>query len=228
VTTSSEVTVYNLALNAVGTRDNVSSPTENSREAEVCRLWYTSVRDQILASAPWPEATDIRYLSLITSADADGDEQWAYEDPRPGYSYVYALPTDCLRPQYLTSWERFLITSYGNNRRALHSNSYQAILAYTKRLEPVALWGAELQMAIVYGLAAHICMPLSGKPSRARMLVQSANDLVLAARESAANMSDEVHDTLPEWIRARGFSDGGSRSRFAYPYGALLGLPNVN
>ena len=60
-----EVGVYNLALNAIGERSNVSSPTENSRRAEVCRLWYESVRNHILGAAPWPEATSMDYLALL-------------------------------------------------------------------------------------------------------------------------------------------------------------------
>ncbi len=220
---SSEVQVYNLALNAVGTRSNISLPTENSREAEVCRLWYSPVRDQLLSAAAWPEATEIRYLALLAEADADGDGTWALDDPRPGYQYVYALPSDFLRAQYLNDFSRFLVTAYSDNRRALHTNSYQAMFAYTKRLDVPALWGAELGMAIVYALAAHIAMPLTGKPSRAKMLEGKANDMILAARESAANMSQEIYESVPDWITARGGSFA-TTERFFQPYGSLLSV----
>lgn len=228
MTISSEVAVYNLALNAVGARSNISSPSENSREAEVCALWFSPVRDQILAATRWPEATEVRYLALLTEADADDDGTWAYDDPRPGYSYVYSAPSDMLHPLYMTDWGRFALTAYSSNRKAIHTNTPQAILAYTKRLEAIAQWGPELQMAIVYGLAAHICMPLTGKPSRAKMLATNANNILISARENAANMSDEVHESLPDWITARGFSDASTKSRYFYPYGSLLSLPNVN
>ena len=81
-------------------------------------------------------------------------------------------------------------------------------------------------MAIVYALAAHIVMPLTGKTSRARTLIQQANDLILAARETAANTSNEVFDTLPDWIRARGYG-GNSAERYFYPTGNLLTVTNV-
>lgn len=220
---SSEVGVYNLALNAVGTRSNISSPSENSREAEVCRLWYSSVRDQVLASAPWPEATEIRYLAELARAS---DGEWSYDDPRPGYSYVYSAPSDMLRPMYLTDFSRFLLTGYSDNRKAIHTNTAQAALVYTKRLETISLWNAELQMAIVYALAAHICMPLSGKPSRSRSLLQQANGLIMAARESAANTSDEVYEWVPDWIAARGYNFPAG-TKYFHPYGSLLSLPNV-
>jgi hypothetical protein len=227
VTISNEVQIYNLALNAVGARSNISSPSESSREAEVCRLWFEPVRDQILAAAPWPEATETRYLTQLAEADADGDGEWAYDDPRPGYSYVYSLPSDMIQPLYLTDFSRFFITGYSGNRRVLHTQGATPILIYTKRLENIALWGPQLQMAIVYGLAAHICMPLSGKPSRARMLAQQANDLIWQARETAANMSNEHFDPVPDWISARGYNFS-SNTRYVHPLGSTLSLSNVN
>lgn len=226
MTISSEVAIYNLALNAVGARSNISSPSEASREAEVCGLWYSPVRDQILEAAVWPEATEVQYLSLLREADEDGDGTWAFDDPKPGYSYVYGLPTDLLRPQYMTDGSKFLFTGYSDNRRALHSNTAAAILVYTKRLETISLWSPTLQMAIVYGLAAHICMPLTGKPSRSKVLAGQANDLIWQARELAANSSNETQEHIPDWIAARGYASGATLT-YSYPVGSLLSLPNV-
>ena len=220
---SSEVQVYNLALNAVGERSNISAPTEQSRPAEVCRLWYSPVRDQILAAAPWPEATKIAYPALL--AEQDDDDAWLETEPRLGYQYVYAMPSDALRPRYMSDFSRFLVANYGG-QRALHSNTEDAILAYTSRLENIALWDAELQMAIVYGLAANICMPLSGKPSRAKMLADKANELIMHARVSAANASNESYESVPDWIAARGFNFSTSQ-RYFHPYGNMLSLTNV-
>lgn len=216
---SSEVQVYNLALNAVGARSNISSPTEQSRDAEVCRLWYSPVRDQVLSAAPWPEATKIAYPALL--ATQDDEDAWLETEPRTGYAYVYAMPSDALRPRYMSDFSQFLFTSY-NGQRALHSNTPSAILAYTSRLENVALWDSGLQMAIVYALAANICMPLSGKTSRAKVLAEKANDLILSARVAAANSNNESYESIPDWITARGFNHTVS-TRYFHPYGSLLG-----
>lgn len=220
---SSEVQVYNLALNAVGERSNISLPTEQSRPAEVCRLWYSAVRDQVLAAAPWPEATKIAYLALL--AEQDDDATWLETEPRTGYQYVYALPSDMLRPRYMSDFSRFLFSSY-NGQRAVHSNTQSAILAYTSRLENVALWDSALQMAIVYGLAANICMPLSGKPARAQALANRANELITTARVDAANSNNEHYESIPDWIAARGFNSTSS-PRYFFPYGSTLALTNV-
>lgn len=217
---SSEVQVYNLALNAVGERSNISSPTEQSRPAEVCHLWYSPVRDQILSAAPWPEATKIAYPALL--AQADDDDTWLETEPRTGYSYVYGMPADALRPRYMSDFSPFLFTNYGG-QRAIHSNTPSAILAYTSRLENVALWDSGLQMAIIYGLAANICMPLSGKTSRAKVLAEKANELILGARVAAANSNNESYESVPDWITARGFNTS-SPARYFHPYGSLLSL----
>jgi hypothetical protein len=38
----------------------------------------------------------------------------------------------------------------------------------------------------------------------------------------------EVLDSVPDWITARGYTDASSKTRYFYPYGSLLSLPNVN
>lgn len=219
---TSEVGIYNLALNAIGERSNVSSPTETSRRAEVCNLWYDSVKDQILGGAPWPEATTVAYLAQYAEQD---DDTWTAGEPAPGYNFSYALPSDCLRPRYLTNFDYFLVAEYSNTR-LLNCNTEDAILNYTKRLDNVALWSSDLIMAVAYGLAAHICMPLSGKPSRARTLAERANELVISARVAAANTNNQIYETVPDWIRGRGYAQTAMQ-RYHYPTGSLLVIANV-
>lgn len=218
---SSEVSIYNLALNAIGARSNVSSPDERSREAEVCKLWYSPVRDQVLASAVWPEATKITRLALLDERDMD--EDWVSTNARPDYAYAYATPSDLLHPQYLNVYERFLTTSYPGGITALVTNVENAILVYTSRMDTVSLWSASLQMAIVYGLASHIAMPLSGKQGRTKQLADKANELIWAARERAANSSNEQFESLPDWIAGRGYAGASTAKRYIYPYGDTFG-----
>ena len=215
MTVASETQVYNMALNAIGARNNITSPSEQSREAEVCRLWYAAVRDQILAAAFWPEATKSAYLAL-TSEQTDTD--WAAGEPMPGFTYLYAQPSDLLRPQYLSSFEPFRVSSEGIN-----SNTSTALLTYTYRNELVPSWSSGLQMAIVYGLAANICMPLAGKANRASLMIKQANDLVLEAREASANWNVEAQESVPDWIQARGYGVQ-QVSRYVYPFGGLLSV----
>lgn len=217
-----EVSIFNLALNAIGGRSNLSSTTERDRGAEVCRLWYPVVRDQVLASAPWPSCKAFSRLALLSQR---ADAEWVPTDPEPGYSYAYSSPSDMLHPRYLSDFSKFSMSSYSGNKKALNTNIPDPVLVYTKRNYVVGSWESELQMAIAYGLAANIAMPITGKAQRAQLMIQQANDLVLTARQNAANESEESYETLPDWISARGYSMP-STVRFFYPMGALLTSAN--
>lgn len=211
--------LYNLALNAIGARNNVASPTENSREAQVCGLWYSVVKDQVFAAAPWPELTKLASLTLL---DTRGDTDWVNTNAQPGFLYTYALPDDIARPQYLTDFSRFTITSYTDDQAILATNTTAAILAYTAKNLAVSLWGPGLQMAMVYALASHICMPLSGKVTRAKQMVDQANSFIAQAREISANTSNMTFDTVPDWISKRGYCGASAVDRYVYPMGELL------
>jgi len=214
---NSEVGVYNLALNAVGDRSNLSSPTDNSRQAEVCSLWYALVRDQVIEAAPWSEATKYQRLALVAEQD---DDTWTAGEPAPGYTHVYALPSDCLRPQYLSNFQSFELTTEGTVK-LLHCSTDSPVLRYTYMQENVATWSNNLLMAIVYGLAGHISQPLSGKTSQTAVLIQRANDMILAARVNSANQEQQTYEAVPEWISGRGYAQGATQ-QFYFPMGSLL------
>lgn len=212
--------LYNLACDACGARARISTPTEQSREAEACNLWFPAIRDQVLASARWPEATKMQRLAQLGLNDSD--DVWIEGEPKPGYAYIYAIPADCLRPQYVTDYSQFDIQHFNDESRGLHTNLLAPILVYTFRQEIISLWSAELKMAVMYGLAANICTPLTGKPSRSRQLLQMANTNIIAARETAANTTNEIQESVPDWITARGYSGAPVATRYYYPFGSLL------
>ena len=216
---NSEIGVYNLALNAVGERANVSSPAENSRRAEVCRLWYDLVRDQVMEAAPWPEATTHSRLARKAEQTTFA---WVQGDPSPGYQYSFVLPADCLRPQYLKDFAPFELTTE-NGVKLLQCNTAEPILRYTAAQNNVALWANNLLMAIVYGLAGHIAQPLSGKTRLTATLVDRANQLILAARVNSANQPNQHYEHIPDWIAARGYLNQ-TQSQFFYPVGGLLNV----
>lgn len=213
------VDVFNLALNAVGARSNLSAPTERDRGAEVCRLWYPIVRDQVLRAAPWPSCRKARRLALLAQR---GDEVWDENFPEPYWTYAYTIPDDMLYPRHLTDWTRFDLGTIGDQQVIL-TDTLEAVLTYTFRQPTVQRWETSLTMAIVYGLAANIVMPLAAKPSRASLLVQQANDLILGARVEAANEANVGYESLPDWITARGYGNPID-FRFIYPSGALLAV----
>lgn len=215
-----EVGIFNLALNAVGTRSNVVLPTEKSREAEVCRLWFGPVRDQVLRAAAWPSCKAWKRLALLK--ERDDQVQWSEVDPNPEYTYAYSVPSDMLAPRYLAGFQRFSLETFTGNKLAINTNVAQAVLCYTKRQEVISLWDVSLQMAIAYGLAAYIAMPLTGKAQRAQNALNQANQLIMDARSAAANDSVEQLSTVPDWIAVRGYGQSFIEERYIYPTGSLF------
>lgn len=219
-----EVSIFNMALNAIGTRDDVAATNEVSREAEVCRLWFEPTRDQVLRAAPWPSAKAHSRLAVL--ATRDDTLAWTATDPDPGFKYAYAVPTDLLAPRFSTSYSRFAYGVYGT-QNAIMSNEEAMILCYTKRQTLVPLWDIALRMAISYALAAYICVPLIGKANRAKLAQDMANNLIFQAREQSANDDNDFLDTVPEWFTARGYAGNAPAARFFWPEGPMINYSDI-
>lgn len=213
------VSIYNLALSAIGTRARISSPDEDSREAQICRLWYPLVRDTVLRAAHWASCRNI--AALTVDAEATEGEDWAEGDPEPPWIYRYNLPSDFLYPRYLDMYQQFEITSH-NNQTMLLTNASTAILIYTKRQDIPSAWDPDLYNAVVYGLAGAITMPLNGKPDRARNAYAEANDAIIRARVAQANLNHVVQESVPDWLVARGVGQQLPYSQYIYNYGPLF------
>lgn len=99
---TSEITICNRALQAIGTRTSIASLTELSVEARNCALIYADTRDEVLQMAYWNFAQKTGYLALSKSApgtptnSASTATQWSADYPPPPWLYEYVYPTDCL------------------------------------------------------------------------------------------------------------------------------------
>lgn len=221
---SSVVQVFNQACSAIGTRARIASPTEASREAEVCQDWYETVRDRILQMAPWPEASGVARLAV--HAERDTNDDWIPGDPEPGFLFSYILPSDYLHPRYLAGYGSFQM-GYSGDELRLNTQGESVILHYTRRQEDPSKWGPQLSLAIVYSLAAFIAVPLHGKTGRGERMIAQANQLALEARQTAANTANYTLDSMPDWITARGYSDNYTSPRFYYPPMPLFSLTDL-
>lgn len=89
-TEKGEVTICNLALNAIGVTSYISSLTEDSDEAKACQIAYPQARDEELevTSPSWATARDRPAPLDPTTLDLG--------EVKGGWKYAYALPADCL------------------------------------------------------------------------------------------------------------------------------------
>lgn len=217
------VGLYNLAISAIGSRELVSLPDEESREATLCNLWYENVRNQVLRAAPWDSCRKNSLLAVLK--ERNFSVNWVEADPEGDYRFVYGLPADYLQPINLQSYQQFIITNY-NGSRALVTNVERAILTYTSANVTISQWDNDLFVAVAYALGAAIGLNLHGKLPRAQAALQSANQMIAEARVRAANAQNVTYDHIPDWFLARGVG-GTTVSRFIYASGPLLSVASV-
>jgi len=84
---ASEVDICNLALSNIRA-GSINSLTQSTLQAQICRLKYPILREQLLRDAPWQFARKLEALA-VTTIDLFN------------WSYAYAYPSDCLKIRVL-------------------------------------------------------------------------------------------------------------------------------
>ena len=234
---TSKVQICNMALQAAGTRSSIASLDEDSTEANACAAQYDAALEAALQAAHWNFARKQLALTLLkdatTSPPGPVPEPWLYE---------YAYPSDCVQARYIVPqimsepglgpsaapnpfWTgptvRFLVSSdvdaNGNDIKVILTNQPQAVLVYTKRIVNVGLYDGQFVQALANYLAALITLGLTGDRARRDAAFKIANDTITQARASNGNEGITVIDTVPDWMRVRGYL-----SDWAYPPGSIF------
>ena len=158
---ASVVDLCNRALDLLGAA-NITSLTENSKEARLCNGNFDDVRDAVLRSHPWNIAITRRALAKDT------------DTPAFGFSFQYSLPTDpfCLR--VLSFWNSNVnndVAAYDSNvmfkiaGRKVLSNEGTCNIIYIGRVTDTEQYDSLLNKAISARLAAEIAYNITGSNS---------------------------------------------------------------
>lgn len=209
----SMVNLFNQALTTVGAAPEITDPEANSKAANICRLWFDPARQAVMSAHHWPSVR--KAARLARKATRSSNTDWQSSDPRPGFAYAFALPSDCLQPQYLADFSRFTLGRLGDTQ-ALHGNTEHPILYYTCDCRNPAMWSADLYLCVVFSLAAHINMAKSGKLQTTQKLEQRVFELIELASVNEANADDEWYESVPAQWQGAGF-DIPPQNRFFYP-----------
>ena len=206
------VSIFNMALSAVGVGAEVQSETEDTTEANACRRFFTQCRDELLAEFTWPFATKTAELALVET------------DPTTEWSYSYRYPEDCLKVQRILGPSRnpsrdtrvpYLIRADGDGGLLLYTDWQDlengTFLEYTYRNEDTSQWTLHFVKAMAYQLPTYIGSRESdGDPMK---LADRSDTLAARSRAIAqsAAANEEQPEELPEseFIRARGGDETG-------------------
>lgn len=83
-----KVEICNLALGNIRAQ-SINSLTENSINAQYCKLYYDTVRQALLRAHDWNFAHSEKAMALLSSTELFS------------FAYVYQYPSDCLKINYL-------------------------------------------------------------------------------------------------------------------------------
>lgn len=199
---TTDVDICNRALSRLGTRATISALDENSAEARTASIWYAATRDVLLRSHDWNFAR--RRVILAEQGTVP-----------TGWTFRYALPTDCVRllrlasvtlpmgPLSFIGSPRFEVAGDSTSRFLL-CDEPAAEAVYTARVDDPNLYDAGFASVLVDQLAAHIAYPITQKTEVAVRLAQMARVALADAMAADVNEAEGViGDRLPDWIAAR-------------------------
>lgn len=194
---ASEVDICNLALTHIRSQPDVISinPAEGGVKAEQCALYFGKARRYVLRSHVWSFANTYRALALLD------------ETPINGWTYVYAMPSDCLRPVHLFSpdstepqrFERGII----DDTQVIYCDIETPTLRYVKDVTDPNAFDSQFIMALSFYLASLLAMPITGDIGLADVM---NNRYLMYAAQSAATSAYETNPKTTytaSWISAR-------------------------
>ena len=97
---SSQIDVFNLALTNIDVSQTVQSVNDTTASAGACNRFYDFARKRVLEKCWWDFATRTVALQLLLDQSTLAlPSQMIF----PGWRYIYARPTDCLRMLSVTT-----------------------------------------------------------------------------------------------------------------------------
>lgn len=143
-----EIAICNRALAYLGLA-SISSFEQHSREAELLKGVYSTLRDELLESFDFSFATKIERLAHL--------EHKAITDKH----YVYQLPTYCLRVREVFTQEEYIFA----NARTIWSVSPELIVEMTVQISDMSVCSSVFIEALACRIASTVAVPLTGNTS---------------------------------------------------------------
>lgn len=180
----SKAQIFNITLNILG----VSNPLENANSSDnraiLLNNYYKIARDYVLKDFDWNFACAFKELA-----------QFAQNLNHSSYQYCYAYPNDCICARDVFQKgnfeiQKFEITSLENGEKAILTDTNEAVLRYTRRVEKEIYFTPEFSMALSYYLASLTSNVITGSIQKGEIAFEKYNKILkraklLNAREGA-------------------------------------------
>lgn len=195
----SDVNICNEALARCAITTFISSPSDATKQAQVCNVFYYNTREKMLKAHDWNFASARVALSDLG-------------DPPTNWIYKYAYPTDCVKVRnIIVEGDRMPAAAYRYPFQIAEDNGVKVILCdvenaeieYTKRITDVSLYTTEFIDVFAWALAAEIMMPLTADYNRFKVAQQMLNTTMSIAKGMNSNEMGEEVPKESEFITAR-------------------------
>lgn len=181
---ASDIEICNRALVMIG-QEPIMTLDESSKASRRCKQLYSPARDKLLREHPWSFAMTRKRL-------AKQDVAIPY-----GYSFSYALPTDCLRVVW-ASPDQYVIEGL-----SLLTDSDSADLRYVKRITDPNLFDAKFTECLVIRLACDLTPALTANYDVLKLYEQKLAQCLSEARHISAIEQPGFEPIAGTWITAR-------------------------
>ena len=186
---SSDVEMMTSALRKVGA-ERINTSTDENTRARLVAAAYPLVRDRLLRSHPWNFA--ISYVQL------------AAVSPKPSYiweySYVFQLPSDCLRVLGVSAsedtWEEI------EGRRIACDDSDLSV-KYIKKITDVSKFDDNFCELLAWELAADICYAITKSTAQVQLVDTKRKEALREARSFDAQVGSVRTVDASDWLNSR-------------------------
>ena len=176
---ASVVDICNGALNQLGAT-TILSLTEDSKNARLCNLRYTQIRDALFRTHPWNCLQKRIELAADTTSPA-----W-------GFNNSYTLPSDCLRLLRILDYD----SNYKVEGRKILSNSSGMKILYVARVTDPNEYDELLRETISASLGADIAFGVTSNNQTAQNMYSLFQDKLRDARFVDSTEGQNVEQDL--------------------------------
>lgn len=183
---ATQIGICNSALIKLGAA-TISSITESSREAALCKALYEIVRDEVLRAHPWNFA--MKRSTLYPTANTPAFE----------FDYEFDLPNDCLRVIGLED----PTIDYVVEGRTILCNDSEINLRYLYLNTDESSWDALFVSAFSWRLATELSLGLVQSAATTQAMIEGYKQALASARAVDGQESIIRNLVADEWLNAR-------------------------
>ncbi len=186
------IEICNLALSHIRGFPIQSLISPKTKEDKECKRLYIPAKNMTLEAFDWSFARKHKTLAVVSGFT------------RPGWTYVYEYPVDCLAPRYIYNSAKDshhdpiayeVGVSDDLTKRYIFSDQEDAILFYTAEVTDENLFTPGFKLSLSYRLASMLAVPIKSQPRLEDQMLQRFYQTLGSSESTNANSSHKDNST---------------------------------